>query len=103
MPIHLPPISRRRFLARSLSAGAGLLVSRTVLAAAKRTDPHCWALLADIHLAADRAAEARGINMTDHFQTVGRELLALPSRPRGVLVLGDCAFNSGEAGDYAVL
>src|SRR5438093_9372738 len=103
MPIHLPPITRRRFLVRSLAAGAGLALSPALLAATKRTDPNSWALLADIHLAADRAQLGRGINMTDHFTSVARELLALPKRPAGVFINGDCAFNSGEKGDYARL
>src|SRR5262249_24805983 len=67
------------------------------------TDPDFWALLSDTHLAADRAQLGRGINMADHFSAVSRELLALPKRPAGVFVTGDCAFNSGERGDYGTL
>jgi 3',5'-cyclic AMP phosphodiesterase CpdA len=74
-----------------------------LLAAGRKTDPHSWALLADTHLAANRSQLGRGINMTDHFTTVSTELLALPQRPAGVFIAGDCAFNSGETGDYAVL
>lgn len=62
-----------------------------------------WALLADIHLAAERSLKARGINMSDHFTTVSKQLTALPERPAGVFILGDCAFNSGESKDYAVV
>jgi len=101
MPIHLPPLSRRRFLARALVGSAGLALSPGLLAASKRTDPNSWALLADIHLAADRALTARGINMTEHFTSVSRELLALPERPAGVFIAGDCAYNSGQIADYA--
>ena len=72
----------------------------SLLAAAKRTDPNSWALLADTHLAADRALVARDINMTDHFTKVSGELLALPKRPAGVFITGDCAYNSGQTGDY---
>ena len=100
MPIHLPAISRRQFLVRSLAGGAALALSPDLLAAAKRTDPNSWALLADTHLAADRGLVARGINMTDHFTSVSRELLALPKRPAGVFITGDCAYNSGQTGDY---
>lgn len=101
MPIQLPPISRRRFLASSLLAGAGLLLPRHLWAAEKPVDEHCWALLSDVHVAANRATVARGVNMTDHFKAVSGEVIALPSRPAGVLVSGDCAFNNGEVGDYA--
>jgi 3',5'-cyclic AMP phosphodiesterase CpdA len=71
------------------------------MAAARPVDPNFWALLSDIHIAADRTKVARGINMTEHFQTVAHELSALPKRPAGVIVNGDCAYNSGEKADYA--
>src|ERR1039458_2678580 len=100
MPIHLPAISRRQFLIRSLTSGAALALSPSLLAAAKRTDPNFWALLSDTHLAADRGLMARGINMTDHFTSVSRELLALPKLPAGVFITGDCAYNSGQTADY---
>src|SRR5882762_8035608 len=103
MPISLPPISRRQFLSSSLAAGAGLVASPNLFASPKRTDENSWALLSDIHLAADRAQLGRGINMTSHFTAVSRELRALPKRPAGVFITGDCAFNSGETGDYALL
>ncbi len=103
MPIHLPPISRRQFLARSLAAGAGLVLGPELLAASKLADPNSWALLSDTHLTADRALFARGINMTGHFQIVSRELVALPKRPAGMFITGDCAYSSGQKADYAVL
>ena len=103
MPIHLAPITRRQFLGRSLAAGAALALEPTLLATAKPTDANSWALLSDVHLASDRGRMERGINMVDNFKTVARELLALPSNPTGVFIAGDCAFNSGQAGDYAVL
>ena len=83
MPIYLPPISRRQFLLRTLAGSAALALSPQLFAAAKRTDPNSWALLSDIHLAADRSLKARGINMADHFTSVSRELLALPKCPAG--------------------
>src|SRR5512139_1303312 len=100
MPIHLPPLSRRQFLVRSLAGGAALALSPSLLAAAKRSDANSWALLADSHIAADRGLVARGINMTDHFLSVSRELVALPKLPAGVFITGDCAYNSGQTGDY---
>ena len=100
MPIHLPAISRRQFLLRSLAGGTALALSPSLFAAAKRSDPNSWALLADPHIAADRGLVMRGVNMTDHFRSVSGELLALPKRPAGVFILGDCAYNSGQVGDY---
>jgi hypothetical protein len=103
MPIHLPSVSRREFLRRSLFAGVGLTSASSLLAAARRTDSSSLALLADTHIAADRETVTRNVNMTSHFQTVSKELLALPRRPAGVFVLGDCAYSSGEKGDYATM
>ena len=103
MPIHLPSISRREFFKRSLIAGAGLAFSPSLLAATRRMDANSWALLADIHIAADATKVARGITMSRHLQIVSDELLALPKRPAAVFVVGDCAFNSGEKEDYATL
>lgn len=101
MPIHLPPLSRRRFLASTLIAGAGLALTRKLPATERKVDEDFWALFSDTHIAADRARTARGINMADHLKAVCREVLELPSRPAGVIVSGDCAFNSGETEDYA--
>ena len=103
MPIQLPPYSRRSFFKRSLLAGAGLALAPELFAARRRPDANSWALLSDIHIAADPAQVARGVNMTDHFKTVSQELLALPHRPAGVLLAGDCAFNQGKLTDYAAL
>ena len=103
MPIHLPLLSRRRFIAGTLGAGAGLVLGRDLFAADKPADPHTWALLADPHIAADREKVLRGVVMSKNLSAVGRELLALPKRPAAVLINGDCAFNTGELGDYVVL
>src|SRR5271169_839987 len=103
MPIHLAPISRRQFFKRSLAAGAGLALGSELLAAAKPTNAQFWALLSDTHLAADRTRLERGINMTEHFLAVSRELRDLPENPAAVLINGDCAFSSGETADYSLL
>src|SRR5262245_1607623 len=101
MPIQLPPLTRRRFLAGALATGAGLLTHR--LGAAEATDPHAVALLADTHIAADRAVATRHVNMAYHPPAVGKELPAPPERPAAALVNGDCALKNGQAGDYATL
>jgi 3',5'-cyclic-AMP phosphodiesterase len=102
MPIQLPPISRRRFLAGSAVAGVSLIFDHKLFAA-QPTDPHSRVLLADTHIAADRNQIGRGVNMTDNFKTVAQEFIALPKRPAGVLINGDCAYNTGEQGDYVTL
>lgn len=100
MPIHLPPLSRRNFLKRSLLAGASLASAPELIAAARRTDANAWAFFSDTHIAAAAAKIARDINMTDHLVSATKEVLALPQRPSGVFVNGDCAYNQGEPGDY---
>jgi Icc protein len=100
MPIHLPPLSRRNFLERSLLAGAGLALAPELFAAPRRPDANAWAFFADTHIAAEAAKIERGTNMTEHLTAVSREVLGLARRPAGVFVVGDCAFNQGEPGDY---
>src|SRR5437762_194520 len=100
MPIHLRPLSRRQFIARAAAAGAGIALAPRLLAAAKPVDENSWALLADAHIAADRATASRGVTMAEHFTAVSQELTDLPKVPAGVFVVGDCAYSSGEAGDY---
>ncbi len=103
MPIYLPPVSRREFLRRSLVAGVGLVAAPALRATQKDADPHLWALMGDTHLPTDRTKIQGGISMVEHFLAVRKELFSLPRRPAGVLIAGDLALNSGEAGDYATL
>ena len=101
MPLHLPPLTRRAFLRRSLAATASLLTIPALRAAQSDTDPDRWALLSDTHIAADRAAIVHNVNMTDHLEAAVRGVRALASRPAGVFVNGDCAVLKGLAEDYA--
>lgn len=101
MPIHLPPLSRREFVRRTLAAGAGLMLGPALRSAARETDASTFALLSDPHIAADPARMARGITMAAQFQSVVSDVLAQASRPAAVIVNGDLAFNTGETADYA--
>jgi 3',5'-cyclic-AMP phosphodiesterase len=104
MPIHLPPMSRRRFLAGSAAAAAAGLMSPDVLWAADApadADPHRVALLSDTHICADAARLARDINMAEHLRQTIAEVAKLQPRPAHVLLNGDFALDTGEAGDYA--
>jgi 3',5'-cyclic AMP phosphodiesterase CpdA len=102
MPIHLPPINRRRFLAGSLAAGAGLLLPRPLLAD-QPVDPNCFMLLADPHIPPGRDQVCRGIKPGRALEQVGREILARDVRPAGAIIAGDCACLQGTPGDYAML
>ena len=103
MPLHLPPLTRRSFLRRSLAATASLLTFPALRAAENDADPDRWALLSDPHIAADRTAILRDVNMTDHLEAAvrGVRALTLTSKPTGVFVNGDCALLKGLAEDYA--
>jgi Icc protein len=100
MPVYLPPLSRRNFLKTSATAAIGAWCVPSLIAANRPADENTWALLSDIHIAADPKKTARNTNMTDNLKAVRKEILNWPSRPAGVLVNGDLAFNSGETGDY---
>lgn len=100
MPIHLPPISRREFLRRTAIVAAGLAVSPRLMAAEKQLDEDFWVLFSDAHVAADRTLIHNKVNMADHLDAVVREVAELPTRPAGIFVNGDCAYNTGETADY---
>src|SRR4029077_21108091 len=101
MPFHLPPISRREFLRRSLVASAGLLTIPALRAAESKADPDHWALISDTHVAGDASMARFDVNMADHLRAAVAGVRALSSAPAGVLINGDCAFNHGRAEDYA--
>jgi len=104
MPVHLPPFSRRRFIAGSLAAGAGWALGAGLFAAEEKpVEENLWVLLSDTHIAADKSIVHLGANMTDNLRAVCGEVTALPRRPAGVIISGDCAYNQGETGDYTAI
>jgi 3',5'-cyclic AMP phosphodiesterase CpdA len=100
VPFHIPPITRRDFLYRTLAAGAGLLTIRSLQAGDSTTDLNHWALFSDTHVAADTATLRLDVNMADHLRNAVAGVRALNSPPAGVLVNGDCAYDHGLAEDY---
>src|SRR5438046_944833 len=100
MPLHLPPLSRRQFLA---AAGGGMLVWNASSAAEKDADPHRWFLTADTHIAADRNKIHNKVNLAEHLNRVVADALNLEPRPTGLILNGDAALTSGLPGDYATL
>ncbi len=100
MPIHLPPLNRREFLIGGASSAAGVMTVGLSAAAETRHDPHRFALLSDVHVAANPAAAERGVNMADNLRRVVREVAALDGRPAAAFVNGDCAYHLGLPADY---
>lgn len=102
MPVSLPPLSRRGFIARSVAASLGLAFGPYLLSAQEpEADPHRFALLSDTHIAANPAARERGVVMYDHLQQVCDELIKSSPSPLTVLINGDCALRTGQKKDYA--
>lgn len=86
----------------AVAGGRGALSSE-VAAREVAADPHRFALLADIHIAADPEQVTSGVPLAEHLRTTAKQILALDTRPARVLVAGDCALSSGRTGEYATL
>jgi Icc protein len=100
MPLHLDPLSRRRFLHGS----AVLALTSVTRGFAATPGGENWALLSDTHIAADAALKSRqGVNMADHLRRVVTEVLAEKDSLAGVIIDGDCAYDDGQPGDYTLL
>ena len=56
-------------------------------------------LLADIHISQDRQGR-RNTNPYENFQHAREQYRAVNSRPAGLILAGDCAFQQGDSGDY---
>lgn len=97
--LHYPP-SRREFLAGLAAGGASLLLGTTARSAPAE-DPGAWyALVSDIHIAADPSTRLRGQVMADNLRAVVADILAADAAPRAVLIDGDLALQKGETADY---
>ncbi len=102
MPVYLPPISRRQFLKRSLAASA-LMAAGGCATRESGADRATWALLSDIHIAADPYLIHNNANMTRNLRAVAGEVVAWPDPVSGVLINGDLAYNGGEVADYMAI
>ena len=100
MPIHLPPISRRRFLATTLAAVGGLMVRRSWATESSKLDPARIALFSDTHLAGDKAKISREVCMWTYFEKARANLLAGEKLPSMLMINGDLALDNGQPADY---
>jgi 3',5'-cyclic-AMP phosphodiesterase len=102
MPIQLKTISRRRFLAGSLAAGAGMLSARWLAAAeTSQVDPNYFVLMADTHLLPRLEDQKRDVKPAEVFSQAVKDILALPTRPTGLIIAGDCGHENPKG--YAIL
>jgi 3',5'-cyclic-AMP phosphodiesterase len=104
MPIHLPPISRRRFLAGSLAAGAGMLLPHRSWAGRNEppTKPHRFLLFADIHIG-DRKTKNFNVQSAETFTQAVEAALVQEPHIVHAIIAGDCAFLEGKADHYQLL
>jgi 3',5'-cyclic-AMP phosphodiesterase len=95
MPIHLPPISRRRFLA---GLGSSIVIPALIEAAPAGIDESLVAILNDTHIGQKQPADSQN---PSHLRETVKWLLALDKRPAALLINGDLALLDGQPGDYA--
>jgi 3',5'-cyclic-AMP phosphodiesterase len=100
MPFLLPALSRRQFLVTSAVAASSLAARGWADEAEK---PSFVALIADTHIAADRAAVLREVNMTSHLEEVVEQIVKAREPQTFAVLHGDAAMLKGEAGDYKTL
>ena len=100
MPVHLPPLSRRRFFSGSLAAGAGWLAARFGCAAGPAADSDHFVLLSDSHVGSRVDQQGHGVNPARNLERAVTQIGRLDVRPAAAIVAGDCAFAQGETGDY---
>lgn len=105
MPVTLPPISRRGFIKAGAALGAGALMPALTWAdeAAGGIDPHFVALFSDTHIDQSPDETNGPVNLTDNLAAAIDRVLARETRPSHTMICGDCAYLTGDAGDYAQL
>lgn len=91
MPISLPPVSRRRFIA---SVGAALLPLRGMGAS---SGEEYFAILNDTHIGAKQKPDSA---IPKNLATTVEVLLKSNPRPAAVIINGDLAMRDGQPGDY---
>jgi Icc protein len=100
------PLTRRRFLVGMAAIGVapfGVTIPGSEVPL-KSSPPEGWyALVSDIHIAADPARRVFDQNMADHLKSVVADILVEKELPRGVVIAGDLAVWDGQPGDYQTL
>jgi 3',5'-cyclic AMP phosphodiesterase CpdA len=95
MPVTLPPLTRRGFL-----AAAGVVLVRPALGRAADADPHRVAFLSDSHIGEKPENTDRDCNMADRLKQVAAEVAKLDPRPACAVIDGDLAHKTGTAAEY---
>lgn len=93
-------LDRRAFLTRTLAGAASLSVASRFTVAEAKSSVH-WALLSDIHIAADKADSYRGFYPHENLQTVLGQVQS--GQFDLMLINGDLARLQGQPADYEML
>lgn len=102
MPIHILPQSRRHFLRNAALLASAPLFDQIGYSATSADNSERWALLSDIHIHADQSfVSKQGTNMAENLKKVIADVLSEKDTLAGVIINGDCAYNSGLPEDYA--
>jgi 3',5'-cyclic-AMP phosphodiesterase len=102
MPVYLPPISRRRFLAGMVAAGASLAKPCVGLATKTQSEPsEKWLLMSDMHVGSKADHDPRTRQTASRFSDAVAKILQGQYGCQKAIVTGDCAALQGAPEDYA--
>ncbi|MDR2706927.1 MAG: metallophosphoesterase [Planctomycetaceae bacterium] len=106
MPITLPPVTRRRFMAGTLGGAVSLLFHPVWGAESETPSQDVWAILSDTHIPGDRNQSGGNpaVKPVEHLSKVRSDILSGDiGRPCGLIVSGDCVYLHGLPDDYKTL
>lgn len=94
MPLHLPSVSRRTFIAQ---LGGAVVFGSALRAGTGRVDPDRIAILNDTHIGGKHPENSPH---PAHLRETVAWLVGQERHPAAVIINGDLALNDGQAGDY---
>ena len=107
MPVYIPPVSRRKFLATTFIVSSGYLFGfgrDSQSFAGTPVDPDYFVLIADPHIDQSLSQTREGENMADNLMLIVQRILTDNNRlPAGVIINGDAANRDGNPLEYANL
>jgi 3',5'-cyclic-AMP phosphodiesterase len=101
MPIYLPPISRRQFLAGALAAGTALThwPFGAEAEAGEGTLSSRYLLISDVHVGTHLRDKKHDVRPGVEFSDAIKQILGMSDRPKTVIAAGDYAMSHGNQGN----